>query len=237
MTLRKNSTSQELEALTLFFGKTDSDFKVGVKNIEHWVEQWVKNEEDNSLYEKEDYVYDAWECFKVYSKNYVKLTTDFLNTYKFNSILDYGAGLGLTTKLLANNFPDKQVYYLNLRGSQWDFSSNYLSNTPNVKMIENITSLGDVDVVCAWEFFEHIKKPCEILDKILQLNPNILSIANSFGATAYGHYSTYECGGELFTRKTVSKAFNKHLKLKGYKINPHTHQFWNNRPTLWEKIF
>jgi hypothetical protein len=227
--------SRELEALKIFFNKTDDDFKVGVKNINVWVDLWTKNEDDNSLYEKEDYIYDAWECFKVYSKNYVKLTTSFLQQHKFDSLIDYGAGLGLTTKLLAESFPDKQIYYHNLKGRQWDFSADYLKEVSNVKMIEDLNSLSEIDVLCAWEFFEHIKNPCSILDDILLQKPKILSIANSFGAVAYGHYSFYDNGSSPINRSDMSKIFNKHLKLRGFVIDPFCLKFWNRRPTIWSK--
>jgi len=229
--------SRELEAFKKFFSKTDDEIKIGIKNIDTWVDLWTKNEEDNSLYEKEDYIYDAWLCFKDYSKNYVKLTTSFLQQYKFDSLIDYGAGLGLTTKLLAESFPDKQIYYLNLRGRQWDFSSDYLSGISNVKMVDNLNSINGVDVLCAWEFFEHIKNPCRCLDEILSLKPKILSIANSFGAIAYGHYSSYNYGdSSSFSRDNISKVFNKHLKLKGFVVDPFCLKFWNRRPTIWQKL-
>lgn len=235
----------EYDFFKAFFGLTENEVKEGIKGVDEWVERWYLNENGLGLYGEMPYVFDALLCYRDYSKKYCQLTINFIKDWRscqyecedveLPSILDYGAGLGFTTRSLAEAFPDVPVYYLNLRGKQWDFSEAYLKDVPNIRMIESTRGLEPVGLVCAWEFFEHIKNPIAVLNSILSLKPSVLSISNSFGARAYGHYSSYIIENQIIPRREMGRAFNRAMRSRGYEIHLRTRAFWNQRPTLWER--
>ena len=198
-----------------------------------------------SVYDDEYYFTDMWNCFKVYSRNYLrnmkapKLLNgqsifDYMGDVKL--IVDTGCGTGLTTGALKEMFNGSTVYGTNLRNTkQWQFCETKATQF-EFSMIEDISQVveKEVDLVFSSEYFEHIEAPAEHVDYIVkQKNPKYFIIANAFNTRAIGHFITYKHYGQDIDQTKISKIFNDKLKSLGY-VKIKTNLF-NNRPNFWAR--
>jgi len=225
----------ERKALMAFFNLSENDLKNGLANIADTRDKWYAHEMDESFYGEKGYIFDAYDCFITYSKLYAKKTVETLNHYQIEPeiILDYGAGLGMSTKILAKSFPESKVYYLNLKGSQFDFAQAFIDES-NVEFVTSPPPRAKV--ICAWEFFEHIKRPIELAEKMMSMNPVIFSISNSFGGYGFGHYRYFGHDNIIVHHKKIGRMFNQAMRDHGFEVTPYSRTFWNGRPTIWARV-
>jgi len=224
----------EFVVLQDFLGISDAEMKVRLKCEKEFDALWMDGKIDESLYQSDDYLFIALNCFVRYSKKFALQTLNALSTEKLNTVLDYGAGLGFTTKMLAEGFNNATIFCQNLKGSrQLAFCEKLLSGYNNVKVVDEIDNLGVMDLICCWELFEHIKEPLLLLKQLLSHKPRYLSISNSFGAKAYGHHSHYVVEGQDVSNSAMSRIFNAELRKSMYVVDERCKIFWNRRPTIW----
>jgi hypothetical protein len=190
---------------------------------------------DYSIYQEEIYLGDVWACWQVYSKKYLKNILKIAKTtlVDVNSVIDIGNGIGYTTLGLKEIFPSADVFGLNYKDS---YQMKYCRTHTGITMVDDIKGIGkQIDLVFASEYFEHIYKPIEHLDDILdKLKPKYLIIANSFRSVSLGHFPIFEHKGQKISNKAIGRLFNKHLRDRGY-TNVRS-GFWNNRPAIWKKV-
>ena len=190
---------------------------------------------DYSVYESDIFFADLWACWVVYSKKYLQgleKNKNALPNPNNQPIVDLGCGFGYTTKRLEEIFPGAPVIGTNIEFSE----QTKICKKLGVRVVGDIEQLPlNVHLVFASEYYEHIEKPIDQLEKLLiQCNPRFLIIANSFGAEAIGHFPIYKHRNIEIKNKDMGRYFNKHLRLCGYRqMNIKN---WNNRPTYWEKI-
>ena len=249
----------------------DNDFSINLINdcIKHYngkqeapiylkklMDEWyngVKDVEDNNATEFNYNVYndkyyfatDLWPCFILYSRKYILgIIKNNIISEKIkncNSIIDLGCGLGYSTAMLKQLYPDKEVIGTNIKGTeQYNFCKS-MSKIYNFKIVESEHALDkDVDVVFASEYFEHIfDAPINIQLLIEKLNPKYLLLAITFSQKSVGHFNYYRFRNyenkllQFADNKKISKIFNNTLKRLGYKSIKTG--LWNNRPNFWSK--
>jgi 2-polyprenyl-3-methyl-5-hydroxy-6-metoxy-1,4-benzoquinol methylase len=207
----------------------------------------LENEDLNaaySVYGDKYYFTDMWNCFKVYSRLYLRT---FTKTNKDSNIsiasligkpkviVDLGCGIGYCTTMLKQMYPESKVYATNLRNTdQWTFCEK-MAQKYDFTMVEDISNVPDkVDLIFASEYFEHILNPVEhVLDIISKNEPKYFVIANAFNTWSIGHFETYKHDGKDIDQSRISKMFNATLKNNGYKKIKTG--IFNDRPTFWEK--
>lgn len=211
--------------------------------------EWYKSLEKDilnpnySVYAADHYYKEVLGCWIVYSKEYIKRLTksisithnksilDILKT-NIKSVVDLGNGIGYSTIALKEILPNAKVYGTNIKVSdQWAFCE-YNSNKYDYIMTDDFHDIGQVDMVFASEYFEHILNPYNHLEDIVNtLNPKIMIIANSFNKKAVGHFTRYIYKGDFLDEKIAQKIFNKTMIELGYiKIKTN---MWNDTPNIW----
>jgi len=208
------------------------------KELDNW---WYDNYGDFSRYASWHYLYAGLNCFDNYSKQCTFYAKQYLGDRKIKSIVDVGAGIGLSTMLLADLFPEAKVYYNNIRPSlQVDFfeaHKHYLQRNLDDYQPEFVTSdwlaqHGPFDMLFASEYFEHFEEPMKQTEFLLnQVGFKYLVVNNSFNVKAYGHFKEFKCN-ETVASKRMSKMWLKEVR-KDY--NELDVKCWNGRPKMFEK--
>jgi SAM-dependent methyltransferase len=236
--------------------------------FDKWYRSVKKGNPDyEGVYGDPSYITDIWACWKMYSRDSVNV----LNSPKsmngisvveyimneighIDTVVDAGCGFAYTTGLLKEIFPDSNVTGTNLINTwQYDFAKK-LGQNNNFDIVPEITTLKNVDVIFASEYFEHFYEPIAHLKDVLDnCSPKFLITANGFGGDAIGHFDDYRVdedlddsdnkwdlfsgedvkGGNIQSSKETSKRFNQYLKDRGYtKLDT---KIWNSRPAVWQK--
>lgn len=192
---------------------------------------------DYSVYDNEFYFCDLLACFFVYSHKCITMLDKLKIQPK--SILDMGCGLGLTTQMLSDK------YNANCIGTNLEETKQYLFAKSNGLDIQpDHKKVGQVDLVFASEYFEHIHNAGDHLLEVLKFNrPKYLIMANAFTAESVGHFRHFYNGAwaskshscdSMVPASKMGRMFSSILKAEGYsKMDA---KFWNNRPQCWEKL-
>ena len=217
-----------------------------------WYDALKNNKIDYSVYEDPNYWIDTWCCWKMYSRNYLKILTkkshlkhynleiplyEFLDDIK--TVIDMGNGLGYSTAVLKELFNDKKVYGYNISGTTQYKFNELLGEKYNFQMVDDYSNLGKIDLIFASEYFEHFERPIEHMEDVVKkLQPKYLIIANSFNTKSIGHFITYKHDNGFFDedidQTKISRRWIKELKNLGYeklKVN-----IFNNTPSIYRKL-
>jgi len=224
------------EALRLV--KTDELFK---KLTVKWYDHLLSREMDRafSVYNDDYYFIDIFQCFKTYSRVYIRqlAKNKIYNEMKsIRSFVDIGCGLSYSTCALKQIFPAAQAYAVNLRGTkQWTFC-DAMSKSYDFKLVGDVKEIeSDVDLVFASEFYEHLENPiAHVRQVVTSLKPKYMVIANSFNVWAIGHFNEYYFDGRVVDQKEAGREFNKYVRSLGYESIKCG--MWNNKPLVWRKI-
>ena len=197
-----------------------------------WHQSVSNGTPDYSIYDGERYVPEATACYLVYAKRYIRTSAKFIEgKWAVNEIWDLGCGIGASTALLKLIFPEANVFGTQLPSDQRRVAEE-LSKTHGFQIADSMKSSGDA-VVFMLDYLEHFECPTDHLKTIIEQKPKLLVMANSFGATAVGHFPKYKIGDSLFGNKETGRHFSKWLKNNGYKKVETG--FYNNRPAIWER--
>jgi hypothetical protein len=214
----------------LYYGSPQKE-KEWLKTYQDLEKQWYESLENNnpdySVYDNWYYLSETWACWKIYSRQYIKLCGKLpIKDWNIKSGVDLGNGLGLSTIALKEMF-DCDFYGTNIKDSmQWKINQ-FLGNT-----VEKNILLKKTDLVFASEFFEHLYDPISYLLFVIDnCDPKYFIIANAFSAKSVGHFDMY---ANDITNKKMGRKFNNVLRSKGYESVKT--KFWNNRPNVWKKI-
>ena len=217
---------------------------------DRWYKSLKNAEPDYSIYDDKYLLADIWACWAVYSRRYLKSINDpksMMNETTLekksiiedmgtlSSVIDLGCGFGYTTATLKQFFPNAETYGTNLQETvQWKLASHF-GKKYNFTLVPDVQTLNkQIDLVFASEYFEHIERPIEHLDQVIDVcEPKYFVLANAFGTTCLGHFDVHKHKNEKIVAKEMNKLFNKHLRQRGYrKIKT---RCWNQRPTYWKK--
>ncbi len=201
---------------------------------------------DYSVYNEFQYFIEALWCWLGYSRGYLKgLKMCFEKSTKRTvfeilegqqRIVDLGCGLGMTTAMLSQLFPTSNIFGTNIEDTEQYRFCQQLENEFGFQMCSDVSQLGKIDVVFAFEYFEHFEKPIQHLFEVVYLlKPDFFILANSFNTKATGHFWKYKIQKgskwEIVRSEKISRLFNDSLRKLGYKMLKTT--FWNNRPSVW----
>tara|TARA_R110000765_G_scaffold193319_1_gene298870 strand:- start:8 stop:676 length:669 start_codon:yes stop_codon:yes gene_type:complete len=212
-------TSEEILGKVVDYKAIEADLQT------KWYDSLDRGKPDFSVYEGEGYVHETYECWKVYSRRYIKLLAK-LKFSGVNHVLDIGCGLGYSTVQLAELF-DCKATGTNIKDSlQWQVCSA-MRVLHGIELSEKYVP---ADLVFASEYFEHFSHPNLELEGMLDIvDPKYVVTANTFGSDSIGHFREYN--GEA--RSKAGRSFGNVLRRRGYK-KVET-KFWNSRPSVWVK--
>lgn len=204
------------------------------QELDNW---WYDNYKDFSRYASWHYLYAGLNCFDRFSKPCAIYAKQYLGDREIKSIVDVGGGIGLSTMLLADLFPEAKVYYNNITPSlQADFfeaHKHYCTNIPQAMTEKEMLQHGPFDMLFASEYFEHFEDPQQqtnfLLDKV---GFKYLVINNSFNVKAYGHFKEFKCVGETLAPKQMSKMWLRTVRSWYNELDV---KCWNGRPKIFEK--
>jgi ubiquinone/menaquinone biosynthesis C-methylase UbiE len=200
---------------------------------------WGEHYKDFSRYSTFHYLYAGLNCFDNYSKPSAIDAFKNLKNEKIKSIIDVGAGIGLSTMLLSDLFPEATVLYNNIEGSLQEkfFNENKQKcfNVKNLEFISNDELLKvrdfDFDLLFASEYFEHFDKFLDWTSKIIEDNRfRYIVVNNSFSVEAYGHFKEYQLDGTLITPRQASRQWLTFIRnsYEDMKV-----KCWNGRPRMF----
>lgn len=232
-------TIQRLKDLIKFYGRSGYEYYPLEYLQNYWFDGLEKGNIQYDVYAAEEYFMEVWACWAVYSRKYLRdIQKEKLNLFpnfeEIKTIADLGNGIGISTAALTELFPHSTVIGTNFKESeQWKICELY-ANKYNFLLKEDTTQIGHIDIIFAFEYFEHIIDPISHVLEIIENNsPGYLILANSFGTVGIGHFKTYLCQGQEIDWKKISKEFNKVLKEQGYeKVKT---PFFNQSPNVWKK--
>ena len=211
---------------------------------EYWQSTLNADEPDYSIYSKEAYLNEVFLCWREYSRRYLKLLDKWLekencpiDRYDIKKVLDLGCGLAFTTIGLKAIFPNAECYGTNEPFSVQILYDKYITKEfDGIHIVDdNFGVSGEVDVVFASEFFEHLQNPIEFLNRIIrQYKPKYIIFANTFTNMAIGHFYKYQYNGQVVDRERLPMLFSKCLKYNNY-VKVETN-FYNNRPNVYMRV-
>lgn len=213
---------QSMEVLSKETGYEPKDIKEIVKIEDVYFEKWYQqleqkesgftfdfnrtdpSEMDYSFYDSKEYIWTTYTCWNSWTKNSTFLFINALKTigYKPKRILDFGAGIGLSTLAIAKAFPEAEVLYYNVGDIQYNVfeSLRKSSGLTNVKATREYLNV-DVDVYVAFEVFEHFANPEEVIRPIAeQESTKMICHASSFTQPGTGHFNQYRFEGKQFAQ-------------------------------------
>jgi len=208
-----------------------------------WYESVASGTPDFGVYDDDYFIAEMWACWVVYSRGYVRTLSKIIKTFgNLDVIADLGNGFGYTTAALKELWTGTYVYGTNLRETRQYRIAEALGKLYDYNMFPSVS--GPIDLVVAFEYFEHFEQPIEHLAMILDTsNPKFLVTANAFGSTSIGHFPKYKltrleisADSQLdvtVSNKAIGRHFNKYLRYRGYE--PVKTGFWNNRPAVWRR--
>ena len=217
---------------------------------DRWYESLATGDPDYGVYEAPMYLAEAYACWAVYSRTYLRAIEKPTSLPPYgvardlnypSRIVDLGCGIGFSTAGLAQLFPWAKVTGTNVPDCAQTriaehVARRYPSGPPRFDIIGELSEYGGgpVCLVFASEYFEHFQEPVSHLNEVIsELDPEAFLIANTFTNPSIGHFPYYEVDGNQLVGAQVSRAFNHELRRSGYK-NVRT-KMWNNRPAYWKK--
>lgn len=260
-------------------GIGNSGRKYSTPSLSSLYQKWYTDRDPNWLYNHAEYFWEGLACswevsaqrsgtnvarelLEPHTNKYVTSHPDRNIKYIdpidiFNlewNIFDWGAGVGLTTLVLSQNFPKSKIYYagtpcssevkffkeaiIYLTAKGFDFS--------NIVIIEDLEVLPDLDLLVGIEIVEHFKTPMKFLSPILAK----VKVGGIFAHSSYwesekkmptlGHFLEYDFDGlkgYLYSKKDIAPGFTSNNIAKVYG-SPRISSSWNKcmKNRKWEKL-
>ena len=228
------------------------------------VEQWYQARNPGWLYTHPDYFWEGLACS--HSTSAPMVASNFVTELKYPrydrhesydiknlewKIFDWGAGVGLTTALMASNMPNSTFYYVATPCSRESAFFRELVQFLDLKNITFLSSLDevpdDLDALVGIEIVEHFQKPMKFLQPIL----NKVKVGGLFAHSSYweaetkmptlGHFTSYdfdEAGKAhlppLGKKNSIGRTFRNAMKSRGWEHldwDP-----WAHKPRFYRKI-
>ena len=213
---------------------------------------WMESVQDGNekpaywIYGEPLYLSEVFVCWRKYSKKYcrfLKKLDDKVDLFSdlrqggANSVVDLGCGMGFSTVALKKMFPSSKVYGTNLGGTFQYKVNKRIFDCEGIGLVDGNLNVpeGELGLVFASEFFEHLDKPLDfLLAFIAKHYPKWMVFANTFSVPdAIGHFRKYDIDGKMVEGKKVGRIFNKTLRSLGYeKVET---GFFNGRPAVFKR--
>jgi predicted O-methyltransferase YrrM len=213
-----------------------------------------------SWYSSPMYAYSCVDCACDFAMGYARMLANWLeqqdyrttlpntNAKAFNvkRVLDYGAGIGASTRLLAEMLPDVEVMY-----NAYDTYCNAQVKVAK-RLFHGLREDSGRDVlydlyaqnfdpsewkpnaVLFFDVLEHERKPFEVVQSYMKSRAcRVIVMANSFTQPEdLGHWKDYIFEGSMeVPRKDAAKVLRRLMREAGWKVT--LTGFWNNRPEIW----
>lgn len=201
-------------------------------------------------YDSPMYVYSCVNCYCDFTRGAAILTAKWLQENPLDTILargmvlDYGSGIGASSKTMAEMLPDYDVF-AHVYGSMHPSSPKpyqarvaekllELADNAFVIVTDEMPDEYHIDVACFFEELEHEREPLKVLDAAISHGAQVISHASSFTTeNDLGHWPSYIIDGEEVPRKQATRKLNAGLRERGWE---HVETgFWNGRPAIWRK--
>lgn len=197
------------------------------------LEKW-RDTKNLELYQDPRYIQDLIQGYRLVSQHSSKNTVRFfeqnVSNYRDLTYFDDYNGIGLTTldfikyKLDINFFNDNlnQIEAMNKYMKQLNIPIPYLDKKRERKY----------DVVCSFEIAEHMKKPVEYIEMIMEMSKKWLSLSTGFSYTVwFGHYDSYLFNGKEVSIRKASVEVRKKIMEEFVLVK----KFWNGRPSIYKR--
>lgn len=206
------------------------------QEVKRFDSYWYENYKDFSFYSHIDYIYDMFYCFNFYSRNIINASAKYFDTISFEpqKILDFGAGIGLTTHLIKKKWPNAKVYYYNIGDPQIQLAKK-LSEKENLDIVflnsEEDIQKETFDLIFTTEVLEHFEEPLVPFLLLKDSSTNYWVDVNTFSIKSAGHFDEYILNGEKVSNQKTRAKFCKEIK-KYYEL---AYRGFNMRPRIWRK--
>lgn len=182
------------------------------------LEEWYRSRDPHWLYSHPEYFWEGLACSFETSAPFVCVNLvkelkyprygrhDALDPADLQwNIFDWGAGVGLTTLILAKSFPQSMVYYNELNVEQVALFKWLLqkSGLTNVQIIDDLEQLPALDLLVGIEIVEHFQEPMTALRPLLdKVKPHGLFAHSSYWESemkmpTLGHFREYNFDGDI----------------------------------------
>lgn len=208
---------------------------------EKWYESLRTGQPLYAVYSDPLYVAEAWGCWAIYSRKYLRNFqgdnslrpgVSILHSLRdATSVVDLGCGYGHTAAAWRELLPDAEVIGTNVPGTLQMTVARQMGEQYGFSMSDTLPRVS-ASVVFASEYFEHIEAPLAHLSEIVRaMQPRVMLVANAFGQRAIGHFVQYRVGSKWIHGKHMSRVFGIAMKRLGYRRVKT--KLWNQRPALW----
>jgi hypothetical protein len=218
--------------------------------------------QDPGLFEWYDtpmYAYSCVECAADFAMGYARLFAQWLETeievgdpggpfhrakwgdhFKVKRVLDYGAGIGASTRLMGEMLPGRQVMFscYTSQSAQWRVWKELMKDAPvpNYSYGYEGKHVEDApNAVCFFDVLEHEKRPFDVVKKFMDSRAcRVICMANSFTQEGdLGHWKEYkfDASGLKASRKGAAAALRGRMRNAGWRSVDTG--FWNSRPEIW----
>lgn len=194
---------------------------------------------DYSFYGRDDYAFLALNSWTVRSWSDIEWGIKHGIIRAPKRVFDYCGGIGMSTALLAMEYPGSQVYTHNIAPKQCD-AARELAKRLGLKNMHVTDELAaNCDLFLAQECFEHIKDPFTDVKRVMDIvKPKQYLDASSFTLISPGHHDVFTDGEVPVPRKKAKRLFNKLLRGRGYlpywESRPDCKKPFNGHPAIWE---
>lgn len=240
-------------------GKGNSGRQWLTPNADALVTEWYRSRNPAWLYTHPDYFWEGLACSWETSASFVAFNlVKELKYPRYNrhpsmdpktltwKVFDWGAGVGLTTLLLAKAMPLSEIFYVQTPCSkEFLFFQEALkrSGLTNITILSSESELPSLDMVVGIEIVEHFQKPMQALMPIL----NHVKVGGLFAHSSYwqsemnmptlGHFLEYdfEKHGIKSVKENMSvyHAFRKCMDDAGWDFTDRDP--WQHKPRFYKR--
>jgi len=205
---------------------------------------WEETQDDRlfAQYTESWYAVSCVECFLDYTKGSVQNFAKWLTQRNRDSgmrVLDLGAGIGASTRLLAELTGLRTIFHVyNKQSAQRRVAQVLLDGeTEEIVTFDEVHAAISTDAraIMAFELFEHLHQPVAVAESLtMNTRVEVICCANSFTqAGDLGHWREYIVNGERIPRKSMGRVFNRVMRDMGWTLEDTG--FYNGRPNIWTR--
>jgi len=217
------------EALKTFKYIKEGKYPTDYLPLKRWIES---NYTDGSVHGMSIYMLDILNSSSFACTNSIRnVCTQVKNNFKdINSIVDFGAGIGITTIMLANTLKDKDIFYYDLYNKSFIESliNNYDLNVNNLTIIK-LNEIVNVDCIITLEMLEHLKDPIQFVRENDHYRYWVQT--NAFSNVHVGHYPSFLYEGKEIPGRSFVRKFNKFMR----EFYDEIYRGWNSKPVIYRK--
>jgi 2-polyprenyl-3-methyl-5-hydroxy-6-metoxy-1,4-benzoquinol methylase len=224
--------------LAVFFDmplKTKAEVqRIGIERKARLLQEWQANE-DFSVYDDEDYLWDALQCYEKVTTPAIQGIVKYDGLGNGRTLIDVWNGCSLSSIQAAQ--AGFNVFVMNTSARQLELGRFLQQRMLGYELpVVELDTTMKFDVVCSFEALEHYKEPLPHLDELIRLTKDdgMLAIGTGFNdENNVGHYKKHLVNGALVSNRQVPRLLDKHLKGQGFEK---VFSYFNGRPRIWKKL-